>query len=51
MVLDKERNNKAGANYIWKDIKRDIDQVLERAILREDLSMDWASLLLYIRGN
>jgi hypothetical protein len=40
MVLDKERNNKTGANYIWKGIKRSINQVLERAISREDSSMD-----------
>jgi hypothetical protein len=40
MVLDKERNDKAGANYIWKGIKRGMDQVLERAISREDSSMD-----------
>jgi hypothetical protein len=51
MVLDKERNDKAGANYIWKGIERGMDQVLERAISREDSTMDWASLLSRVRGN
>ena len=40
MVLDKERNNKAEANYIWKGIERGVDQVLERAISRENSSID-----------